>query len=70
MTEAVEYQIAKLSPKKGDMIVIKVDAVLSQSQFNEFVDRFLPYFEDVGCRVVVLGKDIELQVVEAVQEES
>lgn len=67
MTEAIEYQIAKLSPKKGDMIVIKVDALLTRDQLHRIGEQYIPYFEEVGCKVVVLGREVELQVVEQVE---
>ncbi len=56
MTKAIEYQIAKLSPKKGDMIVIKVDALLTLDQLHRITRQYVAYFEEVGCKVVVLGR--------------
>jgi microsomal dipeptidase-like Zn-dependent dipeptidase len=66
MTEIPEYQIAKLSPKAGDIIVVKVDRTLSKAQLEQVGQHVMPYFEEVGCKVVVLGGDVDLQVVEQV----
>ncbi|ONN70671.1 hypothetical protein [Pseudomonas oryzihabitans] len=68
MTGPLDYQIAKLSPKKRDMIVIKVDASLTRDQLHRLGEQYIPYFEEVGCKVVVLGREVDLQVVEAVPE--
>lgn len=66
MTEIPEYQIAKLSPKAGDIIVVKVDRTLSKAQLEQVGQHVMPYFEEVGCKVVVLGREIDLQVLEQV----
>lgn len=66
MTVISKYQIAKLSPKAGDIIVVKVDRTLSKAQLEQVGQHVMPYFEEAGCKVVVLGREVDLQVVEQI----
>lgn len=70
MSKDIEYRIAKLSPKAGDVIVIKVDSVLNAEQRIKALGLWAPAFRDLGCKVVVVDRLVELQLVEASQGES
>ncbi|WP_312378847.1 hypothetical protein [Pseudomonas oryzihabitans] len=70
MTQDIEYRIAKLSPKAGDVIVIKVDSALNAEQLIKVLELWAPAFRDLGCKVVVVDRLVELQLVESVQSES
>ena len=70
MTDDIEYRIAKLSPKAGDVIVIKVDSILSARQRVEALELWSPAFKDLGCKVVIVDHLVELQLVEAPHNET
>lgn len=70
MSKDIEYRIAKLSPKAGDVIVIRIDSILSATQRQKMHDAWTPYFEEIGCKVVILEQGAELSLVEAPQNEA
>lgn len=61
MTDDLEYRIAKLEVKPGDVIVFKTDRVLSLDQINhvrECIKRVLP-----GIQALILDKGAEISLI-------
>lgn len=51
-----------MQPAPGDLLVVKVDQFLTESQRELFEAKFKPLFADLGCKMVVLegGADVLL----------
>jgi hypothetical protein len=66
MNELQNYsdQIKKLSPKQGDLMVLKVEQILSMSQRNKISEFLSPIAGELGCKFLIVdpGMDISLHV--------
>jgi hypothetical protein len=56
-----EFRITKLKLEAGDVLVVKVDHILSEEQAQYLSDKVARIFGP-QFKVLVIGKDVELSV--------
>lgn len=66
--EAIDVQVSKLQVELGDVIVLKVDKVLSATQRAAIQFELMPQFfrltRELGCKILVVDKGMSLHAVQ------
>jgi hypothetical protein len=62
MTDDItRFEIAKLQLRPGDTLVVRTDEILSKDQCD-YIERFIKPLIPDGCKVLVLGGGLQLDV--------
>jgi hypothetical protein len=57
-----------LRPEPGDLLVLKVDVLLSEKQRGLLKEKVLCHFEELGCKAVVLEGGMDVLMIKKASE--